>query len=232
MRLPPFRGAAMPAGLLRVNPDSPQASGLIVAWPLNGVVLPATGQRPTVLASQATWTTSPNGFLWAASNSWGLDFPYVMNIASPFTMTTWHYRTNSASSAHLLAIGTGTAGHVLEFASAEFRWVKASSGGTVASAATGWADNTVRHIALVYDGTNAIWYYNGAPFSSGAPSSPNTGTSTKVKLFTNGHDGYPEHPSSGIAWLRDARIYNRALSATEVAHLYAPETRWDVYAQV
>jgi hypothetical protein len=99
------------------------------------------------------------------------------------------------------------------FKSAQLAAFKGGSDPTLVSAAppaAGW-----HHLAYTYDGTTHRLYVDGAQRDTSTVA-PNTGAAANVRMGSN-FDG--SEPFTGV--LDEVRIYNRALTAAEVASLQA-----------
>ncbi len=141
---------------------------------------------------------------------------------SPFTIALW-LKPTSLSCAHTCSIMNNETYNVSGFRFAvgsagapyPFQFWTSESGGTISllSDVTP-AVNTWYHVAISYNGTTATMYVNGA-----AQSTPSTGNYIGN---TNGiFIGYPIGGKEYFPGLMDEiHIYNRALTATEVAGLY------------
>jgi hypothetical protein len=81
------------------------------------------------------------------------------------------------------------------------------------------------HVVVTYDGTTVSFYLNGQLLSTSNNSS-SPGTATPF-LFASSASGAGESGATNA--FADIRWYNRVLSAADVAALYAPATRWDLY---
>jgi len=86
--------------------------------------------------------------------------------------------------------------------------------------------DTLYHVVGVHDGTYMITYLNDADTESwtGTASDLHTSSAPLTIGFTNTAGGVEAHCD-----LADIRIYDKALSATEIATIYNPATRWDLY---
>lgn len=88
----------------------------------------------------------------------------------------------------------------------------------------------VHHVGFVISAAGAgqgYWDGKAITTSNGGTFSP---TMAQFDTFYVGQSGFPsgdERYFSGDIW--DARVYRRALSASEVWSLYEPSTRWDLY---
>ena len=72
------------------------------------------------------------------------------------------------------------------------------------------------HVVVTYDGSNAKWYKDGAFMGMSAMTGNLVQRQSSLKM---GNDAANSQPYKGA--LDDVRIYNRALTATEVQQLYA-----------
>jgi hypothetical protein len=71
------------------------------------------------------------------------------------------------------------------------------------------------HLAATYDGSTMILYKNGVQIGSSAQSGAFDSYNTALRIGTNGGNG-----ESFLGSIDDPRVYNRALSASEVKQLY------------
>jgi len=74
------------------------------------------------------------------------------------------------------------------------------------------------HVAATFDGTTARLYLNGREIASG-PFSFASGTDAVMTIGNNNSSSWPDCPGSFNGDMDEARIYNRALTAAEVAYL-------------
>jgi hypothetical protein len=75
------------------------------------------------------------------------------------------------------------------------------------------------HLAATFDGNTAVLYLNGVEVSSG-PFSFGGGTDAGIVIGNNvDEEGWPESPETFNGDLDEVRIYNRALTAGEIAYL-------------
>ena len=98
---------------------------------------------------------------------------------------------------------------------------------TSVTGTTSIALGTPYHVAATYDGTALRLYVNGIQDGSSSPSITvgSGSTYTYMGSFLNNLGG----TDWWLGHIGDTRIYNRALSATEVWQLFAPQTRWGLY---
>lgn len=83
---------------------------------------------------------------------------------------------------------------------------------TYASIGGGSVTTVWKHFVLTYSGTTWTWYANGSAVGSGAVSYPVSNGNTAL--------GFGRADQYGNETIDDARIYNRALTASEVQALY------------
>jgi hypothetical protein len=74
------------------------------------------------------------------------------------------------------------------------------------------------HIAATFDGTTARLYLNGNEIASG-PFSFAGGTDAGMTIGNNNSDSWPDSPGAFNGQMDEVRIYNRALSAAQIAYL-------------
>jgi sialidase-1 len=94
-------------------------------------------------------------------------------------------------------------------------------GGGCTLSTAGYADNTWHHVVYVVDAAGGRLYVDGQQRASrawtGPPGAPTTTEGVRVARYVGAFGGV-EYASGGID---DVRIYKRALSAAEIAALYA-----------
>ncbi len=86
------------------------------------------------------------------------------------------------------------------------------------------ADNVFHHLAVTYDGTNETLYLDGRRVDSRPFSQVSYASSYKYQLGVGYTGGYPGANGGWYAFgglIDEPALYNRALSATEVAAIYA-----------
>ncbi len=74
------------------------------------------------------------------------------------------------------------------------------------------------HVAATFDGTTAGLYLNGNEIASG-PFSFASGTDAGMTIGNNNSDSWPDSPGAFNGLIDEARIYNRALTAAQIAYL-------------
>lgn len=198
--------------------DSPPTSGLV--FHLSGETDSLTAETGQVFRKTGDsivhtsndgfpcWYT-PNG-RWMYSSDEGLP-----TGSSPWTQTVWvKCETNPSSESPVLSfgnLGSSRGGQALAFVNKTYI---RSVGGVGQNFTTdrGVVDPLIwNHVAITYDGSTITIYVNGEVVKSGSHSK-------RIRLYGSNGLGiggcHWETPFQG--WIRDARIYNRALSPDEV----------------
>jgi len=213
------------------------ADGLMGWWPLNGDTSDASGNgHPGILSLSAPTPTTGQGNV--ANTAYSFDGSvgdaYIDTgdkfTTSQFTASIWAYPIATSNGTPFATIMSNTRDCCNTNSGFQIQYNKTSpyqlssllwAGGTspVASLnyAAGIAQNTWSHIALTYDGTSLTMYKNGASIGTTTYSSTLATPSYNVFLGRMGEIPYG-YTFGGK--LDDARIYNRALSSTEITALY------------
>lgn len=239
MRLPPFRGGVAPVGAWRINADSPLAHGLVALHPLSAFVAASMTGASVVAGDPLVAQCVYAGASQYAEIAHGLG---QTNIAAA-SMAMWFRRATTGTNAKL----------VLYDPSANFKrtGIQVENDGKVytcadTAAAVNYANVTTAPTAgvwhravLVFDGSKS-GFSQVALYLDGVARSLTTGGTAPdgtVKLSAShvlrvnvDHNGASSTPRYGAADYAHVCIWNRALSAVEVAYDFAPETRWDLYA--
>lgn len=203
----------------------PLSRGLVGWWPM----IEQAGRRVNDLASgqaglmanDPAWTGSPlgAGILFNGSNNY-INIPHDPRhaLAAPFTISAWIKPTSGTSYPPVLCKTNG--------ASNGFSWEFTTSGETALAFwfySGGWTtkgsiplqNGIFQHVAITLDGANETRYINGAINSQVANAlSPSVSTAA---LQIGGNTSLSRYFGGVISGVR---IYNRALSAFEIANLY------------
>lgn len=150
-------------------------------------------------------------------------------LSGPLSLSMWFYGNSTTNPSHVFTIGTGAAGTNFGVRNSGvdigLTTTKGSTGGVVLNSTSlktvGW-----HHGVYTFDGTNNTLYFDGVADGTNT-TAPDTGTITRVGLLVNSHNSFPE--IAGAFWVADLRIYNKALTADEVARMYRLGSRWDLY---
>ena len=241
---------------IRLNTASVQFANLEFCWPIfntrgaNNIVDLVHGSLG-VFTGTPGWACKKDPFLWSPEfngTTEGISFPgtdTVLSGVTQFTMSAWLCSPSAASGAayvgkqldsthYVQMISSGNASTVANFGVGN----GAGSHGDVTFTANGFpaVDNLFHHFAMVYDGTQStnatrlLGYIDGVArtltFISTIPATAPTITTvglevakvTTASVFSaNGYYG-------------DIRIYNTAIPAAVIWQMYAPETRFELFA--
>jgi hypothetical protein len=137
-----------------------------------------------------------------------------LDIAGPITLEAW-INTSTYGGRIIDKITAGGAdGYMLDTYNSRLRLIIGSavlSSTTMLPANGGWT-----HVVGVYDGTNMAVYVNGAQDGmavAGVSTTPTNGLPLRLGIDSTGGSAF-----TGL--MDEVRIYNRALSASDVANLY------------
>jgi glucose/arabinose dehydrogenase len=205
---------------LTVNPAT--GTGLVASYNFNegsGTVLTdRSGNANTGTIMGATWTTAGKygGALTfnGSSNLVVVNASPSLNLTNAMTIEAWVYPTASQSKwrtivqrerdAYFLHAGSNAA-------------LRPAGGGTLngamtfAAATTAIPTNSWTHLAVTYDGAAVRLYVNGAQVASKAQTGPIQATTAPLRI--GGNVPYGEY---FLGRIDEIRLYNRALSATEL----------------
>ena len=193
-------------------------TGLVGWWHLNGDVLDYSGSgfNGTAVGSP-TYTT---GNIWSQAISLNGTSQYVnvsgfsLPSATQLTVSLW-LKTSSISGVPISSWGSGANG----FGIYSDIWYVGVPNGWSAGSARIITDNAWHLYTLTWDGSTINVYVDGAyqySVSSGSSYSPNA--TYALSLGTDDRTfGSNDYPGS----VGDARVYNRALTSSDVAQLYA-----------
>ncbi len=216
--------------LQRRTGKCPTTSGLTAWWPLNGTTKNfATGDTNAV-ANNITPAVGQNG---ADNSSYSFNGSVTSNIntnlmasRNTFTFSVWAYPTTLSGYQTPLSevrdcCGSGYRGFEVKssYSVAGAASMSVWAGGSGAAAGTGGASsviNTWNHYAGTYDGTTLRFYKEGALISS-------TGYVGTIGTPPNSlYIGRGGATASGAfaGRIDDVKVYDRALSATEISTLY------------
>lgn len=173
------------------------------------------------LASDATWQTGnqgsfaatkfPNGASTTSKAVFANDL-YSFNGSSgkaPYTLAFWFFvPTSVANFAGLVWIANGTGYWGTQSFNNTIQSFRVNGTSTIANAT--FTPGTWAHFTTTFDGLTIRTYLNSAPGGTIASSLAMTSTN-EVRFYSTG---------SSYAITNDAKIWNRALSATEIAAVY------------
>jgi hypothetical protein len=200
--------------------------GLVGWWPLNEGTGSSAGDfsgsgNAGTLENAPAWTTGALGgalsFTRASQQSVALGAAGLPLGDSPYTLSAWIKPASEDDEQGIIGwgdYGTSDAVNALRLTSTgvdNYWW----SDDLLASA-SGLADGNWHLVTATYDGTTRAIYVDGAEINSDTPG-PHAATDTSPRIGVTDPD-FNEYFDGA---LDDVRVYDRALSASEVAALYA-----------
>ena len=247
----PNTGNIIPAGYFEANPCSPQSAGLAHWWPLIGFyatpaalrAIPAEGG--CIATSSVAYTiksftggsavasdirrpvaanTDPFASAWGYVGS-GVDF----SNKRPFTISLWVLNLGG-NNRFVFSVGSVSSSMqnlsimFVTSTSVRFGWNAFDVDVTVPSAYGRWV-----HLAMSYDpGSNTVYgYCDGLQVGA---KSVDAGGHTGNTTFCIGNYAVPSAGSGVWGAVCDTRVYYRRLHPSEIWNLYAPATRWQLFA--
>jgi hypothetical protein len=219
--------------LMQSAPPSPPTN-LIGYWPLDDgagttAVDASGGGQPGTLLNGPTWTPGRHSqaLVFDGVNDYVNIAPTASQNAFPLTVAAW-IKTSST---------TGIGGIVNKYVAGSFNgynvflnggsicaWFLRSStnyiydGGGCTHSSSGYNDNQWHHVVYVVDASGAKLYVDGAQKSSLAWTGAAGPTTTSQALQIGRYPGAGTSHFGGT--IDDVRVYNRALTASEVLSLY------------
>lgn len=206
-----------------------QGSGLVGWWKLdqanggndlsgNGNTASASGTSFGTVADHKGKANGATSFDGSTSN---VAFNSYINFSdtSPWTFSLWMYWTKTSADNRFVGsggsncyIGLYEAGYYPDFT---FRaGAPTYTLYDIPNNSSNGCGNTWKHITFVADGKGTLWFYkDGSLFQT----LTGVSTSFNFKQLGVGYTGYGVYGG----YISDVRIYNRALSASEVSQLYA-----------
>jgi len=231
----PFRHP--PNVWMGVNWESPQAAGLAGWWP---TLLSAGASRLRDVSGRGrhlagynspAWTSTSLGQVPAFNNSRYFEADISLSGLLEITMSVWLYQPGTRANFDVM-MSNGNWSTCLQWATDAVapygvRWKVDTSGGVQnLDAANAVPSSAWTLLSATYDGVTSRLYVNGEEINSATYSSS----------FDNGNTGitlgamYGGGNALNTAYMAEPRLYNRALPATVIRSMYAPETRWELYA--
>ena len=229
------------AAKINTTPTTFNTSGLVGYWTFDGAetvwtsttagtTLDKSGQNNTGTLTSMNQATSPAIGKHGQALNFDGSTSYVeipdnpaYTLGTAFTYSAWiktsdtvgeifsNFEVASPFVGTLFGVGFGGTNGKLSV------WISTSSGSTVQDTGSVVNDNTWRFVTASYDGTNVRFYRDGA-LSSTIAATNSVGNSSNVLRIGRDNNSPGERYYNGS--LDDVRIYNRALSASEVTQLY------------
>lgn len=241
-------GSQRPSGPVSINRTSSQANGIVRAWRLNG-----NAKEEVAGINTAFYDPAAGGvpvFRTSTLGGMNLDVAgglcsfntneFIQDLCIDGSIVIWAFPTGAynASTQRFLWGQNGNA--TPEFSCQRYldnKWYVGSTVGSdtrvsVLASAADWIQNAWNCYVFTWQTGDARWYANGQLVAS------NTNTQAMPTVKTAGcfvfGDGADSARVGGLNiyyrdFIAEPRIYNRALSATEVWQIYDPATRWDLY---
>ncbi|HVV25625.1 MAG TPA: LamG domain-containing protein, partial [Candidatus Saccharimonadales bacterium] len=198
--------------------------GLIGWWKLNGNTKDATPyQNNGTLSNPAPTPTTDRMGTTNGAYSFDGASNYITantapNMASPWSIAGWvETPVNYGSNVFPVAFGfyLDTTHRVgVGFSGGRF---KISSGGETGASGGLYSTNTWYHLVMVWTGSQLQLYVNGALNYSVTPTGNNWRSSTMTIIGQDGTSSANHYLQGSVA---DVRLYNRALSASDITDLY------------
>jgi hypothetical protein len=210
-----------------LNRASPQAGGLVYAWSAHqgrgaAAWRDVVRNNTATLAGNAVFGINRGwGFALACDGSGDYADTASLTVPVPFSFAVWV--RNDASDSNIRGVFRIDGASTL----ALYRWnngrwafyTGGSLEGDFAQAGV-W-----EHVVCTYDGTTKCLFLNGRETGFGAGGAAAT-LSASTGTLRIGGDGFGQMLNGAVG---DFRIYNRALTPLQIAHLYAPATRFDLW---
>ena len=229
---PGYLGGGVVAGAATVTlqPDTIVTSGLVLnldagniaSYPGSGTVWNdlSGGSRNFTLINGVGYTTANGGALTFDGTDDRAESATVIlptANASPFTLEAF-CQPNTTAPGYQTVLGTAGSFSQIGFSTTNFAAGRNGGGGnTLYTSLASITANTWYHLAMTYNGTTAVFYLNGNQVFTGSIGT--NGSSNGVSLLGTYAAGASSERFSGR--LAVARIYNVALSATEVAQNFS-----------
>ncbi len=182
------------------------------------------------LVNTPTWITGKLGYalsLASASQEYATATNTLLNnitgndAAGNLTLSAWVYRTGAGNTYVIGKIGAvGTGGFGMLIGNQGEVYCRTDNGTTYQDSYTAISKvpaSTWTHLAVVRNGTSCRVYVNATDSTSTAASHTLSGNTNAVHV--GARSGAPQDYFPG--WIDDVRIYNRALTASEISTMYS-----------
>ncbi|MCL4417657.1 MAG: DUF2341 domain-containing protein, partial [Actinobacteria bacterium] len=200
-------------------------TGLVGSWHMEGNSLDSSGNNNNGTDSNVTYGTAYGKYGQGASfngSSSYINLSSFPTVTNPASWAFWVDPSSVSGGSYGGGIGStivdgnengGSSGYVIGINNSNKLWFWPSGGNDKYSSGT-IPLNTWTYVVCTYNGSNLVIYINGAVDSTQSMSAPQTPTFLKI-----GSESWVTGYMNGS--IDEVRIYNRALSSTEVSNLYA-----------
>ncbi len=204
---------------------APPPSGLVSWWRAEGNATDFIGINNGTLVNNTSFASGRVGQAFTFDEVGDYvtvpDHP-SLNPTAAITVDSWIFSNNSSLAPAIVKKASATSGYALELSvdsSQALFWVNLGSGGSggwISSPAGGLTQGIWTHVAGVYDGTSVSLYINGLLIGS---------TPAPGAIVPSANDlNIGRDPSNSARFFNglidEAAIFNRALSAQEIATIY------------
>jgi len=207
----------------------PAASGLVSWWGGDNNALDRIGTNNGTLMNGATFAAGKVGqaFSFDGVDDY-VEVPHNASLSfsptSPMTVDLWAYRTSSSNGHHLLAkragCGSNDMNYQLHLNDSGLCFLGTDVGVNMVCTSGGLSDlplNTWTHIAGTFDGSTLRLFINGQMVASNPSATLGPQNSAPLTIGALGSCS-SIYPFGGL--LDEVSIYNRGLSASEIAAIY------------
>ena len=179
----------------------------------------------TCTTSSTAWGSGATGKFNSSLNFDGADDyakvtspTYLPSAAQPFTSSMWIKSTSSTSNLYLLKWGVGGTSNTMNaliYQGGSGSFSHAFYSNDLNSGANTVTNGSWNHLVATFDGTTRKLYVNGVLKNSDTPTTPNVtaGQSLYIGSYSTPSNYFPGQ-------IDDVRIYNYALTATQIKQLY------------
>lgn len=209
----------------QTDPKNSLTNGLVAYWKMDDTSwTDSSGNTNTGTTSGGT-TTAAGKFGLAASFDGTDDYISVANstslaMSSSITMSAWVKPTATDSTRDIFAKQNSGDYWMLRINSGEWQCIVNSGGdfsdpGSVITNSTAAVASTWQHVACTFDGKTVAIYVNGELKRTNSYTGSISTNSGGLRIGVNGSSNQDFSGS-----IDEARLYNRALSPSEITHLY------------
>ena len=198
-------------------------NGLVAYYPFSGNANDASGNGLNGIVNGASLTTDRFGkpssaYSFNGSSSYiSIASNPLLQLTTNLTISIWMNRTSVGGM--LLCKGNAEDSYSIGLTASGTMGFNRQNNFNMVLSSTATPSNAWVQVVCTLYGTNAAIYFNGQCITNGTGVTLGTGTGALTIGEIN--SGFPSYYGGS---LDDIRIYNRALSASEVAQLYSIET--------